>query len=61
MKKIIFNVIMCIATVPLIILLILGTLFKSYGPTFILGMPFIILGTITLFLNNKLLKVKEVI
>ena len=61
MKKIIFNLIMGIATVALIILFILGTLFENYIPTLVLGVPFILLGSVILYFKNKSIKTKEVI
>ncbi|ELC8353651.1 hypothetical protein QYB43_001503 [Clostridium perfringens] len=59
MKKVILNVMMWISTVSLIIILVLGILFKDYSHMFFSSIEFIIWGTITLFLKNKLLQEKE--
>lgn len=61
MKKIIFNLIMGMSTVALVILFILGALFENYIPTLVLGVPFILLGSVTLYFKNKSIKTKEVI
>ena len=60
MKKIIFNLIMTVSTLALIILFILGTLFRNYIPTLGLGIPFIFLYGVTLYFKNKLINMKEV-
>lgn len=52
---------MGMSTVALVILFILGTLFENYIPTLVLGVPFILLGSVTLYFKNKSIKTKEVI
>lgn len=59
MKDAVLKVLMIIATIPLCILLLLGTILGEYLVTLILGIPFLILGIIVLYIKNNLVK-KEV-
>ena len=60
-KNKILNIVMYIATIPLIILTLISVLLSDFSVALLLGAPFIILGVILLFIKNKLLKKEEII
>ena len=60
-KNKILNIVMYIATIPLIILSLISVLLSDFSIALLMGAPFIILGVILLFIKSKLLKKEETI